>query len=496
MLSIFSAFFGAVVVAAIATPLVRRAALHVGAVDEPAARRVHTRRIPRLGGVAIVAGFFVPLLGLYAFNTPSARELFGHTRLVAGLIAGSLVMASLGVADDVGGVGAKRKLGVQVAASLIAWAAGLRIKTVILPLVGTLDFGPLSALFTVIWFVAIMNALNLIDGLDGLAAGVAFFACVTNFVTAWLMHSPSSEITSLLVATLGGSIVGFLMYNFHPATIFMGDTGSLFLGFILAAVPLFGPGTHKGGTALAILVPLLALGLPIMDMLLAIVRRFLERRSIFAPDRGHIHHRLLDLGLTHRRAVLILYGASLLFTFVAVITYVGRRLEIGLAMAALSFIVFVAVRAVGPVNFALRRRENQRVRDPMVEALVTCVPRFVVRVEFARGPEDLPVLIERFRRDAGLAQAALEPGEGSRLPKVDARDPTLTEAQFRDFVGVRLEYADAEGATFAVRFQWDCADGEVHPQADVLLRVAGDAIHRVATNVRARTASMIGSLPS
>lgn len=496
MLSILSAFIGAVVMAAIATPLVRRAALQLGAVDEPTARRVHTRSIPRLGGIAIVLGFFVPLLGLYAFNTAIARELFGHTLLVAGLVAGALVMAGLGVADDIVGVGARRKLGVQIVASMLAWAAGLRIKTVILPLVGTVDFGPLSAVVTVVWFVGIMNALNLIDGLDGLAAGVGFFACVTNLVTAWLMHSSGTTTTALLASTLAGSIIGFLLYNFHPATIFMGDTGSLFLGFILAAVPLFGVGTHKGGTALAILVPLLALGLPIIDMLLAIVRRFLERRSIFAPDRGHIHHRLLDLGLTHRRAVLILYGASLLFTLVAIILYAGRRLEIGLALAALSFIVVVAVRVVGPVNFALRDREGRQKRDPMVEALVTAVPRFVVRAELARDGDDLPLLIERLRRDTELARAVLEPGEGCTLTAVDARATGLTEVKLRDLVGVSFEYTDMAERPFVLRFQWDCAEGEVHPQAEVLLRLVGDAIHRVATNVRTRTTSMIGALPS
>src|SRR5262249_3314458 len=161
-----------------------------------------------------------------------------------------------------------------------------------------------------------------------LAAGIAFFACLTNFVVAYL---GGNVLVCLVTATLAGSIVGFLFHNFNPATIFMGDSGSMFLGFVVATTSLF-VASQKGGTAVAILVPIVALGVPIIDTLLAMVRRFLARRSIFAADRSHIHHRLLELGLSHRRAVLILYGASVVFTAGALCIYIGRSWQVGLAL--------------------------------------------------------------------------------------------------------------------------------------------------------------------
>ncbi len=304
MYSIAIAFVTALVVTAALTPLVRHFALAAGAVDEPTARRVHTRRVPRLGGVAIVVGFMAPLAALFVLRTGFARvELFRNHTLLAGLLAGAVVMATLGFVDDVSGVGAKRKLLVQTVAACCAYAGGLRIGSLSLPFVGEVTLGWLSLPATILWIAAVANALNLIDGLDGLAGGVAFFACVTNFVVAYLSHN---LMICLFSVALAGAILGFLIYNFNPATIFMGDSGSLFLGYVLATMSLLGSSSQKSPTAIAILVPLLALGLPLMDMLLAMMRRFLERRSIFAADRGHLHHRLLDLGLTHRRAVLVL----------------------------------------------------------------------------------------------------------------------------------------------------------------------------------------------
>ena len=177
---------------------------------------------------------------------------------------GSLIVAGLGLCDDLLGVGAKRKLLIQCSAAALAYASGLRIDALSLPWMGAISLGWLALPATVVWFCAIVNALNLIDGLDGLAAGVAFFACVTNAVVAFLAHNVA---TGLLSVTLAGAILGFLFYNFNPARIFMGDSGSMFLGFVLASISLLGSGTQKSPTLIAILVPILALGLPIMDML-------------------------------------------------------------------------------------------------------------------------------------------------------------------------------------------------------------------------------------
>src|SRR4029078_2410036 len=172
---------------------------------------------------------------------------------------------------------------------------------------------------------------NLIDGLDGLAAGVVFFASMTNFVVALLSQA---SLPALFMATTMGAIIGFLFYNFNPARIFMGDSGSYFLGYVIAATSV---GTdHKASTAVSLLVPLMALGVPIFDTLFAMVPRFLERRPVFSPDRGHIHYPLLDMGITHRRAVLIIYGVSVLLTITAIAISLGRSWQVGITLVASS----------------------------------------------------------------------------------------------------------------------------------------------------------------
>ena len=347
MKSVVAAFVLAMLITAVLTPLVRRAALAAGAVDEPGARRVHTRRVPRLGGIAIVVGFFSPLIILFAVRTHPGLALFSTGHVSLGLIVGSLFVVGAGLVDDLRGLGAKSKLLIQTSAACVAFFCGMRMDGVSLPGIGTLDLGWFALPATVVWIVGIVNAMNLIDGLDGLAAGVAFFACLTNFAIASLT---GNVYILLLSASLGGAVVGFLFYNFNPAKIFMGDSGSMFLGFVLASASLLGAGTQKSPTLIAIVVPILALGLPIADMLMTIARRFLERRSIFAADRGHIHHRLLDMGLTHRRSVLTLYLLSVAFTIVALIAYFGRSWQIGFALFALTAVLVGVVRFVGYFN--------------------------------------------------------------------------------------------------------------------------------------------------
>ena len=283
MVSVVAAFVMAILITAVATPFVRRAALAAGAVDEPGARRVHTRRIPRLGGIAIAVGFFLPLVVLFALRTHAALIFFSTRSITTGLVAGSLLVVGAGLVDDIKGLGAKSKLLIQTAAAAIAFAGGMRIEGIDLPGVGALNLGWFALPATILWIVGIVNAMNLIDGLDGLAAGVAFFACLTNFAIASLT---GNVYIQLVCASLGGAVVGFLFYNFNPAKIFMGDSGSMFLGFVLASASLLGAGTQKSPTLIAIVVPILALGLPILDMLMTIARRFLERRSISLPIEG------------------------------------------------------------------------------------------------------------------------------------------------------------------------------------------------------------------
>jgi UDP-GlcNAc:undecaprenyl-phosphate/decaprenyl-phosphate GlcNAc-1-phosphate transferase len=237
VISAITAFSIALATVVAVTPFVRRLALDMGAVDRPSERRVHGRVIPRLGGIAIIIAFFVPLLALFGLETGVAKQYFSEPMRIVGLVAGALIVSGLGVFDDIRGVRAWTKLWVQFAAAAVAYACGYRIDAVAVPFIGHLEMGVFALPITALWIVAIINAVNLIDGLDGLAGGVAFFACVTNFVVAAINND---GLVMLLSASMGGAVLGFLLYNFNPASIFMGDSGSLFLGYVLATTSILG----------------------------------------------------------------------------------------------------------------------------------------------------------------------------------------------------------------------------------------------------------------
>ncbi len=468
MISVIVAFVLAVAVAAALTPIVCRVALKLGAVDAPAARRVHTRAVPRLGGIAIVVAFYLPLAALFALDSSSARQLFANPRMVAGIAAGALLVAGIGLWDDVAGLGAKRKLLFQCAAACIAFAGGLRIQGITLPVIGQLDFGWFALPVTILWIVGIINALNLIDGLDGLAGGIAFFACVTNFVVAELA---GNVLTCLVCATLAGGILGFLFYNFNPAKIFMGDCGSMFLGFILACAALLGAGTQKSPTVIAILVPLLAMGLPVMDMLFAIARRFLERRSIFAADRGHIHHRLLDIGITHRRAVMMLYGLSLVFTLVALAIHMGRSWQVGAALLLLCTVLLGAVRFLGQFRMSLITQMN----DGFTQKLRRGVPAVLPQIRSARSPEEVSRILERFAGEHGLLAVMFEPAGESLLESWRWEIPAEEKAARAEPADARFTITDRDGGTGDLCFVVDMAGATLAPQASILLQLVADA---------------------
>jgi UDP-GlcNAc:undecaprenyl-phosphate/decaprenyl-phosphate GlcNAc-1-phosphate transferase len=329
------------VTALLLTPLVREWAVKRGVVDEPGGRRVHVHVTPRLGGIGVIIGFFAPLALFAVLGTGAMAGFLGQPELVLGLVLGSVIVGGVGAVDDIRGLGPWAKLSAQATAACVAYAFGYRIDAINVPLIGDVDLGLLGPTVTVVWFLAITNAINLIDGLDGLAAGIAFFAAFSNFVIAFLNDS---IVVVLLSASLGGALLGFLRYNFNPATIFLGDAGSMFLGFVLAATSIAGA-TTKSSTAIAILAPIIALGVPIIDTLLAMLRRALARQSIFAADRGHIHHRLLDLGITHRRVVLILYMSSILLAVAALGIAFGRSWHYGGALVLAGTVLFALVRS-------------------------------------------------------------------------------------------------------------------------------------------------------
>lgn len=301
---LFPAFLIALLTSFFATPAVRSAARRLGLVDLPSKRKVHLRAVPRVGGVAILGSFLVAVFAVCAISS------LRHSPIPLGakegwLLLGGLVAFGIGVWDDIRGLRASYKLALHVLAALLAYAAGVRIPAIELPGSHLIELGALSLPVTVLWFLLVINAINLIDGLDGLAAGVSFFSSCVLFLS---LGGNAPVFVALGFAALAGSTLGFLRYNFNPASIFMGDGGSYFIGYTLAALSILG--AIKGQTGVAILIPVLALGLPLMDTLWSAVRRFLRGKALFSADMDHIHHRLIALGYTHRRAVLLLYGIT------------------------------------------------------------------------------------------------------------------------------------------------------------------------------------------
>ncbi len=345
----------------ILTRWVRHVATVKGWVSLPAGagRHVHSQALPRLGGVAIYLSFLVSIACAVYFSHLHPDLDFGMS-LHAGLtimIPGTLIFL-LGVYDDLRPIGFKVKFAVQAIAAIMLFLGGLRI--VDLPLI----FGShrlswfVGVPLTVGWVIGITNAFNLIDGLDGLAAGSALFSTFVLFVVSWLNHSSAVALMSLALA---GAVLGFLKFNFNPATIFLGDCGSLFIGFMLSALAL--QGAQKAPTAIAVAIPIVSFGLPILETALSIIRRFISGRPVFTADREHIHHKLLQMGFSHRQVVMTLYGVSAFFALLSLFLLAPNGSSVGLVFAVLGTGIWVGVQHLGYLEFGELRRIALRTID-------------------------------------------------------------------------------------------------------------------------------------
>jgi UDP-GlcNAc:undecaprenyl-phosphate GlcNAc-1-phosphate transferase len=355
-------------VTSLATPWVIRLAARLGAMDLPGGRKTHAEPIPRIGGVAVFLGF-VAGLATAAFLSGVLLERPQVDVHWIGLVLAATLIFLFGILDDLWDVSFYWKFAAQILCAVYVWNAGFRIDIISHPLGGQIELGALSLPVTVLWIVGITNAVNLIDGLDGLAAGTALITTVSVAVIAFAMNSLG--VTATCVA-LAGSLIGFLRYNFNPARIFLGDSGSMFLGFVLAVASV--RSSQKLPTALLVMiVPMLVLALPLLDTGMAIVRRLYRLTSrgrqtdgalryvlrnldhVFLPDREHLHHRLIDLGLSHRGAVLALYCVGLVFAVVAFTLTFAKSSLIGFlllglvvcAMAALLAVLYFRIRRLG-----------------------------------------------------------------------------------------------------------------------------------------------------
>lgn len=339
------------------TRYIRNLATLRGWVSAPLSERhLHNAPLPRLGGVAIFGAFVLSVgvaLAISAYH-PSLRFGSSLKTLLTILLPGCLVFL-LGLYDDLRGVGPYVKFAVQGVAAFALWLGGFRILD--LPvLFGNRQFPWFVGLaLTIVWVLGITNAFNLIDGLDGLAAGSALFSTLVVFVVALLSHS---SLVALMTLALTGAIVGFLRFNFNPATIFLGDSGSLFIGFLLSALAL--EGAQKAPTVIAVAIPVVSFGLPILETSLSVLRRLISGRPVFTADREHIHHKLLQLGLSHREVVIVLYAVSALFAMLSLFLLWPTGSSLGLVLAVLGTGIWLGVQHLGYPEFGEIRRVAQR----------------------------------------------------------------------------------------------------------------------------------------
>ncbi len=342
----------AFLIALILTPVVRNLAVKMGAVDDPKkdadpSRRMHSRPIPRMGGMAIFFGF---LLSTLVF-VPMDSQL-------RGMLLGAVIIVILGVFDDIYALGAKLKLVVQIVAALVAVATGNIIEALSNPNIFSANpywvLGWLSYPITIVWIVGMTNAVNLIDGLDGLACGVSSISSLTLLVIALLLGEPQ---VAVLVAALAGGCLGFLPYNMNPAKIFMGDTGSTFLGYVLACISV--QGLFKMYTLISFVVPFLLFGLPIFDTCFAFIRRIAHGQSPMHADRSHVHHRLIDMGFSQKQAVAVLYVITAILGLSAVVLTTSGAVKAMLLLFAFCATGAVALSVFNGANQHRRRDEKE-----------------------------------------------------------------------------------------------------------------------------------------
>ncbi len=302
----FTMLLIAAVVSFLVTPLARRLAFWIGAVDRPDHRKIHREPTARLGGLAVVAGFSAPLLALILFDQFVADTFRAHRGQIATLIGCGLVMFTVGAIDDVFGLSAWRKLVIQLAVATAMYFLGFQINQLSNPLGGSWSLGWLSLPVTVLWIVGLTNAINLLDGMDGLVAGIAAVIALSLAMINLVGHN---VVVALLTFALAGAALGFLPYNFAPARIFLGDSGSLFVGVVMAGISTLS--FFKAATAAVVLMPALLFAIPLFDTTMVVVGRLRRRQHPFSPDRTHIHHRLLELGLDAKQAATFLYLVTL-----------------------------------------------------------------------------------------------------------------------------------------------------------------------------------------
>ncbi len=439
MRSYFILFSIALVLTFLLTPYVRRKAIAWGAIDIPDnGRRIHLRPTPRLGGIAIYFAFILTLLCVPLLGNLVSQSFRGNLPRLGALLIPATFVFAFGIYDDFRGSTATQKIIAQALAAAMLYGFGFRIDVLSSPFGGTWVLpAVLSFPLTALWVIVITNAFNLIDGIDGLAAGASVFALLSILFFSIAQGNP--EI-SLLAVVLLGAVMGFLRYNFNPATIFLGDSGSLFLGFMAAALSIVG--SQKGSTIIAIAIPLVSFGLPVVEAGLTLVRRFLGGDSLLAGDRGHIHHVLLRRGMTQRQVVIILYAICAAFSLFGLMLLNPER-----NLAALIFFI-VGVGVLFGVQH-LRYAEFSELGNQIRQGVRRRRRQLAVNVRVRRTTADLGVVrnVEQF---FGTLDEMLATNEfDCVLLEVNRRSPIF------DGYGERFEHLSAEDSERRIVWAWE-----------------------------------------
>lgn len=309
MFEVIIQLFITMFISVLLTPLVKLLAFRLGAVDEPGPRRINKKVMPTMGGLSIFIAFAISTIFLFKDSIP--RDYLYP------LLLGALIVVVTGILDDIFELSPLQKtIGIVLAATEIYFVAGIHFDSITLPFFGFIDLRWFSFPLTIIWVLAITNAVNLIDGLDGLAAGVSIIALTTIGIIGYFFLTEPSIFVPIIIFVLVAAIAGFFPYNYHPAKIYLGDTGALFLGFMLSVLSLH---QLKNATLISLGIPMLIIGVPITDTVYAMIRRLLNKKPISSADKMHLHHRLISLGFTHKGAVLTIYAMALIFSFIALI---------------------------------------------------------------------------------------------------------------------------------------------------------------------------------
>lgn len=366
----FSYFVVSAILSLLLVPLMRALSFKVGAVDRGMGRRAHKGIVPRLGGIGIFLAFLIPL----TFSLTRGMWDEFHEKMVGILVASTVVML-IGVYDDIKGARVRNKLIAEVVAALIIYAWGISITAISNPFGGSISLGWLSLPLTVLWIIIVTNAINLIDGLDGLAAGTGIFICA-----AFFLLSGTDIHLQLTYVILAGGLLGFLRYNFPPASIFMGDSGSLFLGFFLGATSVLS--SRKATAVVTLMIPIIAFSLPLMDMFYAVLRRYYRGLPLGEADREHIHHKLLDMGLSKRSVLFLLYAVNIcLLLLVLLIVMQQLRIDF-LIIFFLVVLSIIGLRLLGYIEF------------------LPTVKEMLKNYEIGRKRKYYNYVIRKFRREA------------------------------------------------------------------------------------------------